>query len=211
MRLRAALLYPPQLAGQVVRTVPAIVWIFLQTGADDGIEGRGHERLKFRDRSRCVAEDGGNDADRCAAREGALTGDHFVEHRAESKDVGPRVCRPAFELFGRHVVQRANDRALARERHRSRGYSEFTFHGSRLRQTEIQELRSGLGQHHVLGLHVTVHDADTVRAIERGANLQRDRRGLRDGQRPARDASRECLSFEELHHQIRGVARRPTS
>jgi hypothetical protein len=30
---------------------------------------------------------------------------------------------------------------------------------------------------------------------------------LRDGQRSARDARRECFSFEELHHQIRHVAR----
>ena len=44
---------------------------------------------------------------------------HLVEHRAEREDVRARVGLLAFELLGRHVLQRAEDRALRGERLRA--------------------------------------------------------------------------------------------
>src|SRR5438874_7828410 len=41
-------------------------------------------------------------------------GKHLVQYEAEGEDVGPRVDRPPFHLFGRHVAQRAQDRKSTR-------------------------------------------------------------------------------------------------
>ena len=45
-----------------------------------------------------------------------LSRQHLVENRTESEDVGARVRVLALELFGGHVLERAQNRALRRER-----------------------------------------------------------------------------------------------
>ena len=45
-----------------------------------------------------------------------LPGHHLVEHAAEREDVGARVGLAALELLGRHVLERAEDRAARRQR-----------------------------------------------------------------------------------------------
>ena len=44
------------------------------------------------------------------------SGKHLVEHDAEREDVGAFVGRPPFELFGRHVLHRAENRPGVRQR-----------------------------------------------------------------------------------------------
>ena len=48
------------------------------------------------------------------ARECGAAGRGFVEQRTEREDVGPRIRFLPFELFGRHVLERAEDRSFLR-------------------------------------------------------------------------------------------------
>ena len=67
-----------------------------------------------RDRRRIVLQDRGDQGGLARAREGLAAGRHLVEHGAEREDVGPRVGFFSFELLGRHVLERAEDRSRLR-------------------------------------------------------------------------------------------------
>ena len=71
-------------------------------------------------------------------------GEHLVQHRAEREDVGARVRLAALELLGRHVLERAEDRAMTGQFGGCRGERREAgcLRGGRadLRQPEIEEL-----------------------------------------------------------------------
>src|SRR5690349_22673887 len=76
-------------------------------------------------------------------RKGERAGEHFVEHRAKRKNIAAAIEFFAFHLLRRHVVERADDRALLRygrgvRGRRERGAAENW--SSRARQTKIEEL-----------------------------------------------------------------------
>ena len=50
-------------------------------------------------------------------------------------------------------------------------------------------------------------DAVLVRGLERLGDLARDRERLGERQRPARDARREVVALDELHHERADAAR----
>jgi hypothetical protein len=60
-----------------------------------------------------VVENGGDHAGPAPALEGAMPGDHFVQHGAEGKDVGAAIDLFAFELFRRDVVECPDESAIA--------------------------------------------------------------------------------------------------
>ena len=64
-----------------------------------------------RDRRRLVVHDRADEARLALAVERLLAGRHLVEHRAEREEVAARVRLAALELLGRHVLERAEDRA----------------------------------------------------------------------------------------------------
>jgi hypothetical protein len=71
--------------------------------------------LEGRHPRRFVFEDGDHQVGRGLRLERLHAADHFVENRAERKDVGARVGLFAANLFGRHVLQRANNSAVLRQ------------------------------------------------------------------------------------------------
>ena len=136
------------------------------------------------------------------------SGQHLVEHRAEREDVGARIGLLALELLGRHVLQRAEDRAL-------RGQIGGVVVGSidetaaprrlapRLRQPEVEQLGARPSVSMMLpGLRSRWTMPGAVRLVERIGDL--DRRSAAPGRAAARpSASRvgERLALEMLHHQ----------
>ena len=89
----------------------SVLPIFGQTGSDEIIKGWRRGRLGRADRVGVFFEDGRGYADLTFAFEGALAHGHFVEDCAESKNVGARVSLFAFDLFGRHVLDSADNAA----------------------------------------------------------------------------------------------------
>ena len=107
---------------------------------------------------------------------------HFVEQGAEAEEVGTRIEIVAARLLWRHVCDRADGRAgarqmrrVARDGRRGRGTGNLprlcrgtadTAH--QLRQTKVQYFRlSAWGHEDVGGLDVAVHDAFRVRRTKR--------------------------------------------
>ena len=83
-----------------------------------------------------------------------------------------------FELLGRHVLERAEDRALRRQRRLIVGSvgrlaPRRRRRLARLRQAEVEQLRARLRQHDVAGLQIAVDDAAAVRLVERVGDLDR--------------------------------------
>jgi hypothetical protein len=70
-----------------------------------------------------------------------------------------------------------------------------------LASPKIHQLGSALGQHHVAGLQVTVHDAAAVRLVERVGDFDSNAQSLVWRQRLARQARGQGFAFQVLHHQ----------
>jgi len=71
----------------------------------------------------------------------------------------------------------------------------------RFRQPEVKELRASSRQHHVPGFHVPVHQAMTMRVIERIGQLCRVADDVRDWKWTARKPFGQCLPLDVLHHE----------
>ena len=122
-----------------------------------------------------------SDRDGGLARKRDPSRQDLVEQSAERIDVAPGICRPAGRLFRGDVVARSE-------------------HGPRLRQTfwlwnsrdpEIGHARASIfPDDHVLGLHVTVHEAVRVRESKRLADL--------DGQPECRRHRKGTLTLHKV-------------
>ena len=107
--------------------------------------------------------------------------------RAEREDVGTRVGWRALHLFGRHVLQRADDRALCRGRpgrgreHRERlpGRADGV-----LREAEVEKLGARRREHDVAGLQIPMDDALPVCRLERVRDLDAEAEDLASGSGP---------------------------
>ena len=71
-------------------------------------------------------------------------------------------------------------------------------------QAEVQELRSRLGEHHVPGLEVAMHDTVPVSAVESIGDLRSVAQHLVRWQRPLGDPIGQRLALEQLHHEVVG-------
>ena len=101
-----------------------------------------------------------------------LAREHLVQHDAQRVDVGARVGGALRDELGREVGDGA-EQLLARGRVRAR----------RARESEVADLDAPvLGQQHVLGLHIAVDEARSVRRGEPRENGMHHRDGLVDRQ-----------------------------
>ncbi len=131
-------------------------------------------------------------ADRIGARQ------RLVEHEREAVEVGPLVDPPARGLLGRHVGQRADDVAGARER----------FVAGEVGDAEVRELRHAggrarsVGDDHVLRLDVAVYDAAPMGMLQRIAEREPDPQHVAVRQRalPAEHVQRAAV--DQLGDQV---------
>ena len=94
----------------------ALVGIFREADSYQALErGRG-ERLQRGDGRGFGGQYGGDDAGSGLAVKSFFARGHFVEHGAERENIGAGVGFFAFELFGGHVLECADDAALLGER-----------------------------------------------------------------------------------------------
>ncbi len=122
---------------------------------------------------------------------------HLVDHARQAVHVGALVhVGTARRLLGTHVARRADGDARAGERLVARA-------GDGLGDSEVGHERVPLGEQHVLGLHVAMHDTLPVRVAQRVGHVLRDgeRVAQREGPLPIEpDAQR--LAHHERHHVV---------
>ena len=137
-----------EIGPQLVHGLVAGRGILLQRLPDDASDHRGG----LRERLRILLEDPAHDHRQRTGGEGLAAGDQVVAHRTEREDVGPVVDDLAANLFGRHVVGRAEDETAACE-----------FGAGDASQTEVQNLDpSVVGKEQVARLEVAVYDGSRV-------------------------------------------------
>ena len=139
----AAFRDPFEVEQDIVGGLKARVRILCEARADQKVEGWRRERLELADRRRFVFQDGAEEARLALAFKRFAACDHFVEQRPEGKDVCSRVGVAAFDLLGRHVLERAENSPACRERLGRRGGHQPGGHarrGRELRQAEIEQL-----------------------------------------------------------------------
>src|SRR4029453_10872752 len=86
------------------------------------------------------------------AAKGSSPARHFVQHRAEGKDVRALIARCAFELLRRHVWQRAKKASWRRERISWRSlYRTGRCCRAQFGQSKVEQLDAALRQHDVAG------------------------------------------------------------
>jgi len=211
---------PPELKIQIVRGLPAVVWIFLHTSLGDVVERGRYGRLRFRERVEIERGDGGDEHRPVLAFERFRPSHHLVEDGAEGEDVGPRVSFVALQLLRRHVLQRAH-RDVRRQDVRARRSHR---HGRglrwclRLRHAEVHQLHADVlvfaalaavarcvgrltSQKNVRGLQVAMHDAQLVCLVQRIGEVDGDLHGRVQRQRTALEALGERFAFQVLRDQ----------
>ena len=106
---------------------------------------------------------------------GELTGEQFVEHQAERKNVAAGVGGFRLQLLRRHVVQRADDLPLLGERLREVGFLQQT---TLLREPEVEQLDPLLRNEYVARFQIPMSYALLMCRIQRVENLARVVDGL---------------------------------
>ena len=105
-------------------------------------------------------------------------------------------------LLGRHVLQRPQEVADLRPRRERRIVSGDLDLG----EPEVEHFEpAAIGDHHVAGLQVAVHDARPVRDAQGLGNLPRPVQRLGDGHRAAGDGLTQCAALHQLHNEHVGA------
>ena len=204
---------PAQLPFQVRRGLPALVGILGEARLHDAVERGRRHRLQLRDRLRLVAQDRGDEGRLRGAGEGLLARRHLVEHGAEGEDVGARVGVLALELLGRHVLERAEDRAFLREVGLRRQRREAPRRRAVRRRREA--LRAGRSRAASRPSFVSMtlpgfRSRWTIPcrcALSSASAISTPKRSVwSSGSAPLREPVRQRLAFEQLHDEVLGVA-----
>ena len=206
---------PFQLQPNVPRGLKTVVGVFLQARFHYALERWRCERLNRRNRLRIFFQNRAGHADLAFPVKRPPARDRFIEHRAQRKNIRPRIRFLAFQLLGRHVLNRAQYLARGRKR-RDRTDSADRLRrgkqGSRgaigrhsgqrsLRQAEIHQLRAAFRQHDVARLQIAMNDPRPMRGIERLAHFHADPHGLLQRNRTAPQPVGQRFALEILHHQ----------
>ncbi len=167
------------------------VRIFFAEGAvDDAGEFFGTLGRAFADWLGIILQDVEDEGAVVIAGEWALVADHFIEHDAESPDVGALVGMLAAQLLGRHVAQSAEQRARLRV---------GTFRDAR--DAEIHHFDYAIeSEDNVGGLDIAVDHAAAMGIIEGAAGLHDVAEFLRERERRfAGDQFLQAFAFEVFH------------
>ena len=136
--------------------------------------------------------------------EGLLSCRHLVHDGAKREDVRPRISRSRFKLLRSHVLKGAEDRPFLGERLGAcSGLWCIGVHRSRCAQrsySEVEQLRAGSRQHDVCRLQIPVDDSVAMRMVECISNLDGEAQDQIERQRTSREALRQRLSLDVLHH-----------
>ena len=135
-------------------------------------------------------ENRGDQAGLALPVERPLSRGHLVQHSAEGEDVGTRIDLSVFDLLGRHVLERADDRSFLGQRFVMGGAVDLEYRRG-LGQPEIEELRSRLGDHDVARLQIAVDDPRAMGFVESVGDLHAVAHDLLQRQRTLGDALRE--------------------
>ncbi len=125
-----------------------------------------------------MLEVGLHDHEGAGAGEGALAGEHLVEHGAEGVDVGASVDPFTADALGGHVGRGAGD-------HAGPGHGQLAGEPGGAGDAEVEDLDElGVGgalcEEDVLGLQVAVHDVEGVGLADRAAHGVDDAEGPLD-------------------------------
>ena len=136
----------------------------------------------------------------------AFARQHLEQHAAEREDVGARIGLDAFDLLRRHVLKRAEDRALRRDVGRRRRHHRAADRDdgrAGFCEAKVQQLRARFRQHHVAGLQIAMDDAGAMRRVERRRDLNRHGQRLRRRERARVEAPGQRVPVEQLHDEER--------
>ncbi len=121
-----------------------------------------------------VFEDGAQRVRGGITCEGPPTAEHFVQHRAERKNVGPVIDGASPGLLGRHVADGSQNDAIGGLSWRGREHAHTTRRVAldEFGETEIQNLRQAVGgDEQVLGLEIAMEDAPRVSGRKAAGDL----------------------------------------
>ena len=129
-------------------------------------------------------------------RERVVPGDHLVEGDAEGVDVAARIEVGAGDLFGRHVMRRAEDHLLLRVD----GVLVLHVAG----EAEVGQLRAaGRRDHDVAGLHVEMEHAEPGGVLEGARDLHDEAARFERRKFAALPQQRaQGAALDEFHHEV---------
>jgi len=183
--------------------------ILFQAARDDPAEGHRHcgrKRRRFRVENGKAARDGR------LRREGELAGEHLVQDGPEAEHVRALIRGLAPDLLGRHVPDRAEDRALLSVRLRRGERLGGSRHHRRhqLGDAEVEDLQPALlGEEEVLRLQVAMDDAFLVRGREALRELQGVAVRLMHRQSSFPQSLAQCDPVQQLGDDVRAALVRP--
>ncbi len=174
--------------------------LLLEAAPDDAIERAGQVRIDLGELRRILLQDRVHRLDVRIALEGAPAGHHFVEDRAEGKDVGAVVERLAADLLGRHVTDGAHDRADSRigdPRLADVGHRAGQF--GCLGESKIEDLDDAvLSDEDVLRLQIPMDDPALVRRRDTADDVDTKVDGGADGKARLAHASAKGVALEQF-------------
>src|SRR6185503_20345788 len=139
-----------------------------------------------------------------------VAGQHLAKYDTKRKDIATTIHALAQQLLGRHVVDRAHQRARLSFNSADQSFlftvsneRAFSF-GDELRESEVEHLREAItAEHQVLGFEIAMNDAELVSARETRCDLNRDIERLSQLQPVLCDLLANGVAFDVLHRDVR--------